>query len=293
MIRDLLPPIIYKILHKIKSKFSSRVSPSEEKSYQSYEEALEDCTKNGYEDDQLTDVILFKTINYAKTLENNYLKLTPTTSFSLSALASIVSAKASKSLTVVDVGGACGAHYFEFRKACDPSLSIQWYVVETATMAKKAKNTLQSEELHFADSLDEVLGLINEPIDLLHTSGTLQCVPDPHNFLNKILNSKANYILFNRLGLNRTDETDVITIHFSHLSSNGVGSGLPNGVEDRLLSYPFTFLSEKKFLSKVFENKNYEILTSYNDLTGIFEVPLYEIVGGGYLLKKVIPVDLG
>ena len=48
MIRDLLPPIIYKILHKIKSKFSSRVSPSEEKSYQSYEEALEDCTKNGY-----------------------------------------------------------------------------------------------------------------------------------------------------------------------------------------------------------------------------------------------------
>ena len=124
MIRDLLPPIIYKILHKIKSKFSSRVSPSEEKSYQSYEEALEDCTKNGYEDDQLTDVILFKTINYAKTLENNYLKLTPTTSFSLSALASIVSAKASN-LTVVDVGGACGAHYFEFRKACDPSLSIR------------------------------------------------------------------------------------------------------------------------------------------------------------------------
>ena len=81
MIRDLLPPIIYKILHKIKSKFSSRVSPSEEKSYQSYEEALEDCTKNGYEDDQLTDVILFKTINYAKTLENNYLKLTPTNNF--------------------------------------------------------------------------------------------------------------------------------------------------------------------------------------------------------------------
>ena len=72
-----------------------------------------------------------------------------------------------------------------------------------------------------------------------------------------------------------------------------MGSGLPNGVEDRLLSYPFTILSEKKFLSKVFENKNYEILTSYNDLTGIFEVPLYEIVGGGYLLKKVIPVDLG
>ncbi|MBD2187103.1 methyltransferase, TIGR04325 family [Pseudanabaena mucicola] len=293
MIRDLLPPIIFKILQKIKSKVSFRISPSEEKLYQSYEEALANCTKNGYEDDLLTNVILFKTINYAKILENNYLKLTPTTAFSLSALASIVSAKARKSLTVVDVGGACGVHYFEFRKVCDPSLSIQWYVVETATMAQKAKNTLQSEELHFVDSLDEVLGLINEPIDLLHTSGTLQCVPNPLTFLNKILNSNADYILFNRLGLNRTDETDVIKIHFSRLSSNGVGTDLPSGVEDRLLSYPFTFLSEKKFLSKVFENKNYEILTSYNDLTGIFSIPSYEIVGGGYLLKKVIPVDLG
>ena len=117
---------------------------------------------------------------------------------------------------------------------------------------------------------------------MLHTSGTLQCVDRPFDYLNEIINSNAEWILFNRLGLNRMNR-DVVSIHSSKLSWNGVG-GLPEGHKDRWIKYPFTFISESSFMEAL--EKKYTIVAKFDDTSGMYPIHGEEIIGYGLLCKK-------
>jgi hypothetical protein len=119
-------------------------------------------------------------------------------------------------------------------------------------------------------------------IDLLHTSGTLQCVDAPYDFLKIMLDIKAPFMLFNRLGLNRLNR-DVVTIHHSKLSWNGT-AGLPPNMEDRIISYPFTFMSEADFREKISEN--YQVVGQFSDASGILAVPNADLIGLGLLVEQ-------
>jgi len=152
-------------------------------------------------------------------------------------------------------------------------------VVETPTMVKYAKE-LETDELSFYDNFAEAIKKLNN-VDLLHTSGTLQCVDNPQKYLSEILNCNAQWILFNKLGLNKLDR-DVITIHSSKLSWNGIGN-LPEGYTDRWVKYPFNFPAESKFLAAV--EKKYSLVARFNDLSGMYAVDGEEIVGYGLLCK--------
>jgi len=183
-------------------------------------------------------------------------------------------------INVLDFGGACGAHYFELRALTNRELKLNWIVIETPTMVEHAK-ALTTDELSFSDNLTDVVNKFN-CIDLLHTSGTLQCVDNPWEYLNKILNSQAQWLLFNRLGLNKINR-DVITIHSSKLSQNGIGK-LPEGYKDKKIYYPFTFLSEDKFIKTLKEK--YNIIAKFNDTSGMYPVMGEKITGYGLLCKK-------
>jgi putative methyltransferase (TIGR04325 family) len=103
-------------------------------------------------------------------------------------------------INVLDFGGACGAHYFLARAVMPSSRRLKWLVVETPEMAQRAKDVFSSDELEFSSSLSDAADSIKR-IDLLHTSGTLQSVDKPYDYLRILLSASASHILFNRLAL--------------------------------------------------------------------------------------------
>lgn len=277
LITEICPPFLLKKLARL---FPNAHSTT--KKYVSYQQALTHCTKDAYEERELIEVIFKKTHRFIKESENNQIPVWETTSLGVMiVLNQIMSEGDKKSINVLDFGGACGAHYYNIRAMLDNSIKLNWHVVETPAMAVQAKE-LQTVELKFSSDLSEAVEGLGK-IDLIHTSGTLQCVDDPLKYLRELITINANYILFNRLGLNEFDN-DVVTIHSSKLSWNGIGD-LPAGYTDRWIKYPFTFLSEKKFYDEL--SKKYKSLAKFNDKSGMYAVAGEKITGYGLFCKKL------
>lgn len=227
--------------------------------YASYAEALARC--DGYENADIVGTV------YAKTVANRSLPLTSTNAFTLLSL--LVGRR------VLDFGGACGIEYFNARRLIPAGRRLDWTVVETPAMAAKAA-PLANDELRFASSLDGLTA------DVIHTSGTLQCVDDPLGHLRKLIALEAEHIVFNRLGL--SSGAEVVTVHESMLSANGPGP-MPAGIPDRLVRYPFVFPSKADFMALLRER--YEVVATFNDDSGIFQVRgAPRIVGGGMVVRR-------
>jgi len=277
VIKKITPAII---LQKLQKKTTVE---SAHQIFLNYQDALKLCPSNAYEGEELIEVIFKKTKRFAETLNTGIIAVSETVAYSLlSAINPIIESKTNQ-INVLDFGGACGAHYFHLRSVLSKDLKMNWVVVETPTMVKYAKE-LETNELYFVDNLKDAINKLGT-IDLIHTSGTLQCVNDPQKYLIDILNCNAKWVLFNRLGMNKL-EKDVVTIHSSMLSWNGIGE-LPNGYIDRWVKYPFNFHSEIKFLNTLQEK--YTIVAKFNDQSGIYAVQGEQIVGYGLLCKKNNP----
>ena len=274
-VRELLSPALLAAMRRIKAR-------SRKAKYTTYTEALAACSKDGYENHEVVEVVTQKTLYYRDELSQRD-KPTPinaTNAYSLIGL--LLSIAREERIQVLDFGGAAGAHYFLARSIVPKSTKLNWVVVETPAMAESASALLETEELHFTAELEDAGRWLGQ-IDLLHTSGTLQCVPDPYEKLQQLINIKAQYMLLSRLGLTQGDH-DVITIHKSQLSWNGPGP-LPPGILDREVSYPFTFPQESMFRSML--NKSYEEMAVFEDTSGIFQVAEESIVGMGLLAKRL------
>lgn len=279
LVKKVLPPAAINLLKKIPIVRSFENTHSV---FPTYQDALKRCTTDAYEEKELIEVILKKTKRFSENLNSEILSIGETTAYGVLPIINPIIENKEKKVHVLDFGGACGAHYFHVRSFINKALKLNWVVVETPTMVKYAKE-LENDELSFCDNLEEATSKLGN-IDLLHTSGTLQCVDDPYKYLRSLLNCKAKYILFNRLGLNKQDK-DIITIHSSKLSWNGIGA-LPEGYRDRWIRYPFTFQSEPKFLKAVEEK--YSFVAKFNDLSGMYPINGEDIVGYGLLCKSKI-----
>ncbi len=272
-IEQFIPPIISEL---IKSNSAAESHPK----YSTYQEALKLCTTNAYEEAELIEVILKKTKRFSDNFNEQTAIISNTNAYSLLSLINPVIESKSNHIKVLDFGGACGAHYFQLRNLLDKRLKLSWIVVETPEMVKQAK-VLETDELSFTSDFELAVNKLGE-IDLLHTSGTLQCVEKPYEYLTQILQTNAKWILFNRLGLNKLDR-DVITIHSSKLSWNGIGD-LPEGYTDRWIRYPFNFPSESKFVNKIREH--YAITAKFEDKSGMYNVKGEDIIGYGLLCQR-------
>ncbi len=247
--------------------------------FNTYQEALKYCSTDSYQNSELVEVVFQKTKRFIQQLESGYIPIWDTSAYSILSILNPLIENQYKQINVIDFGGACGAHYFHTRKFINPEIKLKWFVVETSAMVNAGKK-LENEELKFSNNLDDAINKIGY-IDLLHTSGTLQCVDEPYKFLDKILNSGAKWLLFNRLGLNQSDD-DIIVIHHSKLSWNGIGE-LPKGFVDKTISYPFTFISENKFINKL--NQKYDVFAKFVENSGIKKIKSAKILGYGLLCK--------
>lgn len=279
-LKELVPPIIVKMV-KGTTPQAEEVKLTK---YETYNDALKDCTQDAYEAEELINVIFKKTKKLAQEIEfNNTINISHVTANSLVAFIYPLTIQFPKErvIKIIDFGGACGAHYFQIRAFLKKEIKLLWMVVETPAMVKFAKS-LENEELKFTISLTEAKKQLGD-VDLVHSSGTLQCVDNSFKYLNELIGLNAKWLFFGRLGLNKKDR-DVITIHTSKLSWNGVGE-LPAGHEDKWIKYPFTFLAEKKFFNIL--NEKYKIISTFDDNSGIYSIIDEEIMGCGMLYERV------
>lgn len=270
--RDFVPPIVVSMARRMRGHGPRR-------RYASHAAALADCTQDAYENDELVRVIAEKTRRHRDALAAGAAAppIDPTNAFGLAVLGR--AALGRQHVRVVDFGGACGAHYFVARRFMPPHLALQWTVVETPAMVAAARS-LATDELSFSDDLDAASRVA--PVDLLWSSGTLQCVDAPRTWLDRLLAVGARDVLFGRIGLNDAD-TDVVTVHESMLSWNGIGP-LPEGFTDRAVRYPFTFMSRSAFERAV--AREHEVVATFADASGMFPVEGCPIVGFGLLAHR-------
>ena len=269
--RDLVPPALLAAMRKLKAR-------SGKTTYANYAEALSACSKDGYENQKVVDVVVQKTISYRDSLAARPALVDATNAYSL--IAVLLSMVPGKTIRVVDFGGAAGAHYFLARSILPESIELNWVVVETPAMAQRAGLALGNQELRFSKDLQEAESILGQ-VDLVHTSGTLQCVPEPYEQLRQLINIQAEYMLLNRLGVTQGDH-EVITIHRSQLSWNGPGP-MPSGVRDGEISYPFTFPQESVIREMI--RGSYTEIAEFEDNSGIFPVGAEPIVGMALLVR--------
>jgi len=273
IIKDLIPPILIKAVKNIAGLNNT-------KEYQNYSQALKACNRFAYEDSELCDMIADKTMALRDSLLRKPYILNTQDVHLLAALNQCLIVHPKNNLTVLDFGGACGAHYFEMKRFIPDSVSLKWYVVEMDEMAKAAfSRNLNSEELLFVNSIEA----IGTKIDFIHSSGALQCVSDPYDILKRLVGIEADFVFFSRMLLNKGNN-DVITILKSYLSWNGPGK-LPEGYNDRITSYPHTTMSLKKFNSFI-TSSDYTPEWIFEDpLTGI-QLKNEKVTGKGFLFVK-------
>jgi putative methyltransferase (TIGR04325 family) len=141
--------------------------------------------------------------------------------------------------SVLDFGGACGAHY---ALAARVSPGIRWAVVETPAMVARASE-LATGTLQFFNSIS----LANEWLggaELVHSSGALQYTPDPESTLKQLCDLRAAKMLWARMLLSTNAlEHEIQT---SRLSDNGPGQ-LP-GLKEKAVKYGRTKIPERVFL---------------------------------------------
>jgi putative methyltransferase (TIGR04325 family) len=262
ILKQLIPPIIFSF---IKNKTNNPI-------YNTYAEALKDC-QDGYESSDLVEVVVEKNKRFNISIKNNPI-------LDLGILRTIIGiglVKNKSKLSVIDFGGAGGFHYTIAKIALGNETVLNWSVVETTAMMKKAKQ-LENNELKFYDSIDLAQKeLVN--VDLVFTSGALQCCPNPTESLEQLININAKYIFITRTAFNNST-SEIISTQISNLSENGVGP-LPIGYKNKKLKYPVTFMSKtlvENMLSKKYnirftiveDKETYRVLNKTFDMYGYF-----------------------
>jgi putative methyltransferase (TIGR04325 family) len=262
LIRMLTPPIIVQLAKGIvlQSRKRTKFFPgkSNVSEFKTYEDAMKHCSSKGYENKQLVQVIVDKTLATKAEIERKSV-------FELSQIRVVsavgLAAKADR-LNVIDFGGAAGHHFFVAAKALGERVKLNWRVVETPALAIEAER-ISNENLSFFDSIEEAnkdLGIV----DLVFSSGTLQCCPDPLKSLDEILKIRAKYLFITRTAL-LEQEGRVVRIQKSFLSTNGPGS-LKSGVKDAPIYYPNVLVSKKDLEDRLLED--YEIKFSLTEGDG-------------------------
>jgi putative methyltransferase (TIGR04325 family) len=178
-------------------------------------------TLHGYEHPELTDVIFRKTIAFE-----------PTGEWPEFAGAN----------TVLDFGGGCGLHYKQAFRSLPRE--AKWAVVETPAMVSRAK-ALETEQLKFFVDIQSAAAWLGA-VDVMHSNGALQYVPDPLKTLDDLCALGAKTMLWQRLKL--SDANIEKENQVSRLAENGPGklSGTPN----KNVSYTLTKIPRSQFLQR-------------------------------------------
>ena len=274
-LRDFIPPIVGKITH--------RHAPSTLAEYGSYEEAL--VHSDSYEAADIIDVVAQKTEIYRKQLVNSASPRIANRQ-TLQNLFVLSHVCPERPLHVVELGGACGASYFEMAHLL-PGRTASWRIVETPAMAARARQAFQESTLSFHESLPEAVGN-TKCRDLLIAQGVLQYTARPLEKLAELLALDFDWVYVSRtMTLNDDSQAEPMIVNSeSKLSEHGCGPA-PSGLVDRKVTTPCTLFSADSFVAGIPETYRKQFWFDENDpqlLTS--NVRAVEAKSIGFLLRR-------
>jgi putative methyltransferase (TIGR04325 family) len=153
-------------------------------------------------------------------------------------------------LCVLDFGGALGSSYYQCRDFLSNLNSLKWCIVEQDKFVKMGRESFETDQLRFFFSVAECLKA-EQPNTILFSS-VLQYIPHPFEALLEAVNSKADYIIFDRLQLSGS-ERDSICVQY-----------VPARIY--LASYPCWIFSEENFKKSM--SDQFELISEADSLNG-------------------------
>jgi putative methyltransferase (TIGR04325 family) len=148
-------------------------------------------------------------------------------------------------LSVLDFGGSLGTTYFQCRDFLSLEEAYRWSVVEQPEHAKCGREEFADGRLQFYTSIGECLE--HEQPNVLLLSGVIQCLPEPHQFLQDVLTRGFPHVIVDRTSF-FCEDRDRLTVQH-----------VPEWIYRA--TYPAWFLSEKRFLNAF--AKRYRAVASF------------------------------
>ena len=255
------------------------------RAYASFEDALNDS--DSYEDPRVIQIVSEKSRLFRKQLQSSSTTKTITTRQLSQNLFVLTYAKASQPLDVLEVGGSCGASYFQLRHLIPGSIGA-WAIVETPAMAAAGKTFTDDDGLSFHSDFTSAIAALNSR-DLAMAQGVLQYALDPLKMLVDIFGLGFRSVYVSRTvvltNANRPHER-VFTQQRTRLEDHGPGP-LPSGFLDETTTQPLVLVTRESLLSTIPANYQLEFLfTGFDEQTLLIDtarVPVSEI---GSLLSE-------
>jgi putative methyltransferase (TIGR04325 family) len=161
-----------------------------------------------------------------------------------------VATKNNGSLKVLDFGGSLGSSYFQNKKFLDELQLVEWNVVEQENFVTTGRDCFEDQTLQFFYSIDEYISKKGKP-DILILACTLPYIEKPYQLMSELMNYDIPYIIIDNTFFNYEDR-DRITIQ-----------KVPPSIYPA--SYPCWFLSYKKLVTAVGDNKYTIVSEHFND----------------------------
>lgn len=226
-----------------RNRNETRISPI----YESFAEALADSTS--YEDPRLVEIVREKTKLYRASLDAR-LSENRQTAQNVSVLEQV---EPQRALDVLEIGGACGASYFELKHLL-PNRIRCWSIVETAAMAEAGNAISKDPNLSFHSDLTAAAAQLASR-DLAVAQGVLQYAADPVALLKALFALQFSYVYITRTAVADVDSLVFINQE-TELAAHGPGR-LPNAPAGTS-TQPMTLVNAASLLAAI--PANYEIV---------------------------------
>ncbi|MDI6740345.1 MAG: methyltransferase, TIGR04325 family [Candidatus Edwardsbacteria bacterium] len=270
--------LLRRIWRRLTGKGHARPTYSE---YASYQEALSDS--DGYQQAELLNLVREKTRIYRGSLARDPSRTidNPQLTQNLLVFASLGN---TGPIQVLELGGACGAAFFEM-DTFFPGIIKRWAIVETPAMVATGSASFQSDRLVFSSDLAGALKQGTQP-DMVLAQGVLQYLKDPLKTLGDLAALGVRHLYFCRIMASPDIQSPLFTRQEANLSAHGPGP-MPEGFTDRVTTQPLTIVPASAF--DAIPAAGYNIVYSFREGPDfIWRLPGREIAVRhvGYLYRK-------
>jgi putative methyltransferase (TIGR04325 family) len=236
------------IIPRIFRHESPTSSPCPLDEYQTFNSAMKDS--DTYEDPGVIEVVALKTQAHRKSLSARAAQAVSSRQTVQNMFVVSYAAANSRPIHVLELGGACGASYFELNHLL-PGMIGSWGIVETRGMAAAGRKLFENHTIKFFDNLSAAMADRGNP-DLVIAQGVLQYCQDPLETLDNLLKLEFTYLYITRTAVSSESPTvgTIITKQVTNLSDHGPGV-FPSGLTDRKSSQALTIIPYESVSSRI------------------------------------------
>ena len=171
---------------------------------------------------------------------------------------------------VIDFGGSLGSTYYNNRDFLKNIKDLKWIVVEQNNFVKEGNKNFSNKIINFSNTIEEASRYLNKP-NVIIASGSIQYLPNPYLLLEKIIQTKTDYIVIDRSPFLIKGKTK-LTIQ-----------KIPKTIVD--CSYPIWLFNETEFKKKF--KKKYQEITTFDALDGVLGYGKLKAHYKGIIYKRI------